>query len=148
MYRMDEPAGPNLDHQGLEVIDTEECWQLIAGAPVGRIAFVEAGDPMILPVNHAVVGRRVVFRTARGVALQQALNDRPVAFEVDGFDAASRTGWSVLVRGLATLAPDLEEEPVHLVPWADAIERDDWVGIVVEEISGRRIVAHRGTRDA
>ncbi|HUW02318.1 MAG TPA: pyridoxamine 5'-phosphate oxidase family protein [Acidimicrobiales bacterium] len=144
---MEDAAGPITDHQGLEVIDLDECWRLIAESPVGRIAFIEAGEPTVFPVNHTVVGRRVVFRTARGAALQQALHDRPIAFEVDAFDTGSLTGWSVLVRGMATTAPDLEEEPVHLVPWADSIERDDWVAVVAEEVTGRRIITHRGTQD-
>jgi nitroimidazol reductase NimA-like FMN-containing flavoprotein (pyridoxamine 5'-phosphate oxidase superfamily) len=141
---MDEATDPIVDHQGLEIIGAEECWNLIAQSPVGRIAFIERGEPTVFPVNHAVVGRRVVFRTARGAALHQALNDRPIAFEVDDFDTGSLTGWSVLVRGVATLAADLEDEPVDLVPWADSIDRDDWVAVVAEEVSGRRIVTHRG----
>ncbi len=144
---MDEAADPITDHQGLEVIDNDECWRLIGESPVGRIAFIEAGEPTIFPVNHTVVGRRVVFRTARGAALHQALSDRPIAFEVDGFDTGTLTGWSVLVRGTATTAPDLEDEPVHLVPWADSIERDDWVAVVAQEVTGRRIIAHRGPLD-
>jgi uncharacterized protein len=132
---------PSLDHQGLEVIAPEECWQLLADSPVGRVAFNEAGEPMVLPVNHAVVGHRVVFRTLRGSLLHEALMAEPVAFQVDGFDAIERTGWSVLVRGVADLAEDPDElEKLELHPWADAVEREDWVQIRAEEISGRRIV--------
>jgi nitroimidazol reductase NimA-like FMN-containing flavoprotein (pyridoxamine 5'-phosphate oxidase superfamily) len=107
---------------------------------VGRVAFVDAGEPVVLPVNHAVSGRRVVFRTARGALLHEALMDRPVAFEVDDFDAGRRTGWSVLVRGRATLADDTDElDALGLDAWADAVERDDWVTIVADEVTGRRI---------
>lgn len=131
----------SLDHQGLEVLSTDECWDLAASTPVGRVAFVEDGDPAIFPVNHAVVGHRVVFRTARGALLHEALMDRPVAFEVDGFDPAERSGWSVLVRGQAGLAEDADHlDDLGLDAWADAVERNDWVAIRVEEITGRRIV--------
>lgn len=141
---MSQPK-PSLDHQGLEVLSTDECWALVASSPVGRVAFVEAGDPTILPVNHAVVGHRVVFRTARGALLHEALMDRPVAFEVDDFDPDRRTGWSVLVRGLAALAEDTEElASLALDAWADAVERNDWVAILVEEITGRRIPHDQG----
>ena len=34
----------SLDHQGMEVLSPEECWELIKGVPVGRIAFVDAGE--------------------------------------------------------------------------------------------------------
>ena len=137
---MSQP-NPSLDHQGLEVLSTDECWELAASTPVGRVAFVEAGDPAIFPVNHAVVGHRVVFRTARGALLHEALMDRPVAFEVDGFDPDRRSGWSVLVRGQAGLADDADHlDDLGLDAWADAVERNDWVAIRVEEITGRRIV--------
>lgn len=138
---MDTTGPTSLDHQGLAIIAPEECWQLLADAPVGRVAFNEAGEPTVLPVNHAVVGHRIVFRTLRGSLLHEALMAEPVAFQVDSFDAIERTGWSVLVRGVADLAEDpatLDELELH--PWADSVERNDWVEIRAEEISGRRIV--------
>ena len=138
---MDRTARTSLDHQGLEIITPEECWQLLADAPVGRVAFNEAGEPMVLPVNHAVVGHRIVFRTLRGSLLHEALMAEPVAFQVDSFDVIERTGWSVLVRGIADLAEDPQElEQLELHPWADSVDRDDWVQIRAEEITGRRIV--------
>lgn len=141
---MESTARTSLDHQGLEVISPEECWQLLAAAPVGRVAFVEAGDPMILPVNHAVVGHSVVFRTLRGSLLHEALMAEPVAFQVDDFDVLARTGWSVLLRGVADLAEDPGTlEGLELHPWADTVERNDWVQIRPDEITGRRIV-HAG----
>lgn len=139
---MDTSGGRPLDHQGLEVLDPDECWELLRGTPVGRVAFVEDGELTVLPVNHAVVGHRVVFRTLRGSLLHEALMKEPVAFQVDDFDPANRTGWSVLVRGVADIvegdAEDLDAMELH--PWADSVDRDDWVQIQVDEISGRRIV--------
>ena len=138
---MGTPAERTIDHQGLQVLDVAECWELLATAPVGRVAFVERGEPMILPVNHAVLGHRIVFRTARGSLLHEALMREPVAFQVDGYDADARTGWSVVVRGVADLAVDPDAlAQLDLRPWADAVRRDDWVEVVVEEVSGRRIV--------
>lgn len=138
---MDSTGRSSLDHQGMEVIAPEECWQLLADTPVGRVAFNEAGEPMVLPVNHAVVGHRIVFRTLRGSLLHEALMAQPVAFQVDSFDVLERTGWSVLVRGVADLAEDPEElEKLELHPWADSVDREDWVQIRSEEISGRRII--------
>ena len=131
----------NVDHQGLEVLDAEECWELLASTPVGRVAFVQDGEPMVLPVNHAVVGRRVVFRTRPGSLLHEALMREPVAFQVDEFDPVRRSGWSVLVRGVADLAEDPDTLwATELDAWADAVERDDWVEIRAEEVTGRRIV--------
>lgn len=131
------------DHQGLEVLTTEECWSLLGTVPVGRVAFVEAGEPAVLPVNHAAVGHRVVFRTTQGLLLHEALMDRQVAFEVDDYDADGRSGWSVLVRGRATIADPDEEadlDQLSLDAWADSVERNDWVVILPDEVTGRRIV--------
>jgi len=131
----------NVDHQGLEVLDAEECWELLASIPVGRVAFVQAGEPMVLPVNHAVVGRRVVFRTRPGSLLHEALMREPVAFQVDDFDPVRRSGWSVLVRGVADLAEDPDALwSTELDAWADSVDRDDWVEIRADEVTGRRIV--------
>jgi uncharacterized protein len=138
---MDSTPRTSLDHQGLEVIPPEECWQLLRDAPVGRVAFVEAGDPMVLPVNHAVVGHRIVFRTLRGSLLHEALMAASVAFQIDGVDPVRRSGWSVLVRGVADLAEDPDElAKLELHPWADTVDRDDWVQIRPDEVTGRRIV--------
>ena len=76
---------PLLDHQGLEVLSSEECWQLVRDTPVGRVAFIESGDVVILPVNHGVLGHQIAFRTAKGAMLHEALLTRSVAFEVDAF---------------------------------------------------------------
>ena len=58
---MTQPSLP-LDHSGLGVLSTRECFDRIAGTPVGRIAFVSNGDPLILPVNHALDGDAVDCR--------------------------------------------------------------------------------------
>lgn len=137
---MDAAEGRNLDHQGLEVLDTAECWELLGRTPVGRVAFLEDGELTILPVNHAVVGHRVVFRTLKGSLLHEALMEEPVAFQVDEFDPATRTGWSVLIRGVAEVVADEDLGDVELHPWADGVDRDDWVQVQAQEITGRRIV--------
>jgi hypothetical protein len=125
-------SGP-IDHQGLQVLTASECWDLIRCTPVGRVAFVEDGQPTI------------VIRTAKGALLHTALMGRPVAFEVDGFDPDARTGWSVLVRAVAeTLRTDVDLEGLGLTPWADAIARDDAVVLLAEDVSGRRIVRDEG----
>jgi nitroimidazol reductase NimA-like FMN-containing flavoprotein (pyridoxamine 5'-phosphate oxidase superfamily) len=83
-----------LDHSGLGVLSNEECLRRLRAARVGRVAFVERGEPVILPVNHGLDGDAVVFLTAPGSKLVAADNELPVAFEVDGYDADRRAGWS------------------------------------------------------
>lgn len=141
---MDTSPTTAVDRSGLEVLAVEECLRLIDEAPVGRVAFVHDGVPTILPVNHRLAGWRVVFRTAYGSKLTAATMERPVAFEVDGYDPERRTGWSVLVRGSAEAVWSRESEAeldeLGLAPWADALERDRWVAIHPDEVTGRRIV--------
>jgi nitroimidazol reductase NimA-like FMN-containing flavoprotein (pyridoxamine 5'-phosphate oxidase superfamily) len=126
----------------LEVLSPPECWRLLCSAGVGRVAVAGAGGPEIFPVNFAVDGEAVVFRTARGTKLA-AIDDAPsVAFEADGFDFDDRTGWSVVVKGRATVvgAPGerarLDALPITL--WAPCA-KDTLVRIAAREVTGRRI---------
>lgn len=132
------------DRHGLEVLDYDTCLALVASQPVGRVGFVAAGVPVVLPVNHVVDRAVIAFRTAPGSKLDLAVMERPVAFEADHYDAADRSGWSVVVRGVARAVDDdatLARLEAHdLVPWADARERPHWVAVRADEVTGRRIV--------
>jgi len=133
-----------LDHAGLAVLPHEECLRRLRQAQVGRIAFIDQGEPVILPVNNRVDGDAVVFRTAPGAKLFAADTELPVAFEVDNFDADRRAGWSVVVRGTATIVDD-EAEIARLTllgvePWANLTERKNWVRIRAYSVTGREVV--------
>ena len=69
---------------------------------------------------------------------------RPVCFEVDHWDTMSHTGWSVLAKGVADEVLDAEEiaqlERLPVRPWSRPDLRDHWVRIMVEELTGRRVV--------
>ena len=140
----DGDAAAATDRQGLEILDSEACWRLLEETPIGRVAFVDAGEPSVLPVSHLVVDHTVVFRTRAGAKLTAALLAKPVAFEVDRWDEATRTGWSVLVKGVAGAVSEADElarlEALPLEPWADAVLRLAWVRIRPDEITGRRIL--------
>jgi len=131
------------DRLGLEVLPVEQCWELVSTSAVGRVAFVDAGEPTVLPVTHSVLGREIVFRSASGTKLAAAQMNAAVAFEVDGWDATTQQGWSVLVRGTAETVYD-EGEVAELdvrarAPWLDAAADGTWVRIRANEISGRRL---------
>jgi uncharacterized protein len=108
---------------GIEILDRDACLTLLAADVVGRLGIVDAGTPKILPVNYVLDGDAVVFRTASGTKLRVGPRS-PACFEIDTFDRASRTGWSVLVTGhLEEVGPlqhrlwsRLNELPVD--PWA------------------------------
>jgi uncharacterized protein len=126
----------------LEHIDAGRCWQLLASTPVGRIGVLNDSAPEIYPVNHAVDGQTVVFRTDPGTKLRGLLRSPAVCFEVDGVDAAEATGWSVLVKGRAEQIRDPDElravGRLPLQPWSLG-DKVQWIRIVPAEVTGRRI---------
>ena len=132
-----------LDRNGLEVLGPDECLALLASQPVGRLAHLHEGAPTILPITFVVSHGGVAFRTAAGSKLDTAMMGRPVAFEVDGFDTDRRTGWSVVLRGVAEYVEDhdrlAELEERDLRPWSAHAEDGAWVLVRADEISGRRL---------
>jgi nitroimidazol reductase NimA-like FMN-containing flavoprotein (pyridoxamine 5'-phosphate oxidase superfamily) len=139
--RSAEAALP-VDRTGIEVLTYLQCEELLERGVVGRIGMMIAGEPVILPVNYRYVSGSVVFRTARGEKSETAAMERPMAFEIDDWDAETEKGWSVLVKGTAHEV-DGDDDAVaaasDLQPWAKTAERDIWVRIVPNEITGRRI---------
>src|SRR5512132_2483010 len=57
--------------------------------------------PLALPVDRVVDQQSALFRTDAGTKLEVANRGARVGFEVNGIDVATRTGWSVPVRGEA-----------------------------------------------
>jgi len=133
----------DVDWSGLEILSIDECREHLEYESVGRIGFVDAGSPVILPVNYTMDGHAPVFRTAAGSKLSVGMMQRPVCFEIDNWDRANHTGWSVLAKGIADEVLDedevarLQELPVR--PWSRPDLRDHWIRIMVEELTGRRI---------
>ena len=138
-------AENNLDHAGLEILTVDECRQLLAEAGVGRLAFVERGEPTILPVNIGMWEHKVVFSTAEGSKLDAALMRQPVAIEVDGIDAVTHSGWSVLAKGVADLVDDGREidalDRLSVQAWVRPGVPKRWVAVRIDELTGRRIPA-------
>jgi hypothetical protein len=127
----------------LEDLDTDECLRLIATQGIGRVAFIVDGEPMVLPVNFALVDDAVVFRTALGSAFDLLVRGTDVAFEVDQADPAYHSGWSVVGRGTAEglegRVRGLELDRLALRPWGLTVG-PGWIGIRLRELTGRRIV--------
>jgi nitroimidazol reductase NimA-like FMN-containing flavoprotein (pyridoxamine 5'-phosphate oxidase superfamily) len=140
-----------VDHEGLEIMPPRVCDELLAASEVGRVAFLDAGAPVIFPVNFQFHEGHIVFRTSPGSKLQAAGRRYEVAFEIDDWDAGRRTGWSVIVRGTAEeVASEGDLEVLFglgLRPWADQTERLQWVRIVPNDITGRRIPNRRAADD-
>ena len=113
-------------------------------SPIGRVGFVVAGRPQVLPVTFASdPDGVVVFRTTSD-SLLVSVASKPVVFEVDGVDAAARSGWSVCVHGFAREVTD-QDDPIArrllecgVVSWAPGA-RDRWFAVIPHEITGRSI---------
>ena len=133
------------DHAGLETIPLDDCLRLLASVPLGRIGFLSDGEVVVLPVNHAVAGQDVVFRTTLGSKLSAAESENAVTFEADHYDPRCRAGWSVLVTGRAEMVYDDAEiaalDRLGLEPWPDAVDRSFWVRIRATALTGRRLRA-------
>lgn len=129
----------------IEVIDREECVRLLGTQSVGRFVVVDHGRPHIVPVNYAMDGDAVVFRTAPGTKLDGASRS-DAAFEVDQLDAESHTGWSVVVHGLAQEVTSLDRP--DLVARVAALPIDLWapgdkphiVRLEARTVTGRRVL--------
>lgn len=132
----------NVDRNGLEVLDREECLRLLSNCHVGRLALSIDALPVILPVNFVVHDDKVVFRTAAGTKLSAAARSAVVAFEVDNIEPLRHEGWSVLVTGRAHEISDpavvRELSRLPLRPWAPG-SRDHFIAIDTERVSGRRL---------
>ena len=101
------------DRPVLVDLDEATCWELMATAGIGRLVWVDADGPVAVPVNIAVSDGAVVVRTAAYSAMAREVDDSRVALEVDDLDHETRTGWSVLVRGVARVLfePAPEDAP-------------------------------------
>jgi nitroimidazol reductase NimA-like FMN-containing flavoprotein (pyridoxamine 5'-phosphate oxidase superfamily) len=130
-----------LDQGGLQILASGDCLALLATTPLGRIVFTDRALPAIQPVNFILVDGDVVIRTSPESRLATAARDTVVAFEVDDFDAAERTGWSVVLIGKARTVTDPGElaalRGLPLAPWAPG-PRGHYIRIHPEIISGRR----------
>jgi uncharacterized protein len=131
-----------MDHAGLETLSFDTCLELLASVHLGRIGFQADGELVILPVNHVMDGQDVVFRTSRGSKLAAAGEQGLVAFEVDSYDPPSRSGWSVLVTGRATVVyedPEIRQlDQLGLDQWSADVAHPFWIRIRPTSMTGRR----------
>jgi nitroimidazol reductase NimA-like FMN-containing flavoprotein (pyridoxamine 5'-phosphate oxidase superfamily) len=129
----------------LEELSADECFTLIEQETVGRLVYVDDLGPAAVPVNYALAGHGIVFRSEAGSKIA-ALREHDVAFEVDHIDGISHSGWSVLVRGTSE---EVEFEHLHELlsridrgyvplPWKKGIHKI-WVVITPKVITGRRL---------
>ncbi|MFF4760088.1 pyridoxamine 5'-phosphate oxidase family protein [Streptomyces sp. NPDC001292] len=131
------------DNDGFRSMDRQECLRLMAEVPVGRVVYTRHALPAVLPVNFALAAdASVLLRTSAGSDLVRAVDGVVVAFEADAFDAESRSGWSVVVTGRATVVTDpveherlLRTGPRSWMP----IDEDVFIRIEATMVTGREL---------
>ena len=95
----------------IEELDEDQCLSLISGGGIGRIAYASRFGPAVLPVNYALRGGAVVFRTAANGPLDEDLRtgidgaDYKVAFEIDSIDRPPSAAGACSSRALPTTSP-------------------------------------------
>jgi uncharacterized protein len=125
------------------VLSREECLGLLASNRFGRLA-VAMDAPVIRPVNYVFDERSqsVAFRTADGSKFHALLINGNAAFEIDGVDPDSRTGWSVIIVGMTeevTRPSELRRlDRLGLETWTPG-PKAHWMRIRAWTVSGRRI---------
>jgi uncharacterized protein len=129
-----------------EVLDPQQCWELLRSVEVGRLAVAAAGDIDIFPLNFVVDDGAVLFRTAEGTKLVEVVLAGRVAFEADGYDPANGRAWSVVIKGAAELIDRWAEihraQDLPLFPW-NASPKERFVRIVPDRLTGRRFTVAR-----
>ena len=137
----DPNAGEHQQAYEVENLDPHECWRLLRGVSVGRLAVWVDDHPDIFPINFAVDHGTVVFRSKAGTKVAAALSESPVALEADGFDAETATAWSVVIRGNAEEIRSgselIDTIDLPLFPW-QAGDKGRFIRIVPTTTSGRR----------
>jgi nitroimidazol reductase NimA-like FMN-containing flavoprotein (pyridoxamine 5'-phosphate oxidase superfamily) len=112
-----------------------------SGEHVGRLVISLGGEPFVFPLNYALDGDAVVFRTHAGTKLS-GITRSLATFEVDCIDASGQ-GWVVSVEGLAQEV--LDADPASLRARIDALWIESWAGGVRSHVVRITPYAVRGT---
>lgn len=128
----------------LSELNRAECYSLMTGPQVGRLAYCDSLGPMAVPVNFALAGEDVVVRMEPTNTLLRT-GQPLVAFELDHVDEETGEGWSVVVRGpiaevdndaVPALLRELGAGPPR--PWAEGVH-NVWLRITSKVVTGRRL---------
>ncbi|HEX6448235.1 MAG TPA: pyridoxamine 5'-phosphate oxidase family protein [Trebonia sp.] len=117
------------DQAGRAVVELggPKCWKLLESVPLGRVVFSERAMPAIQVVSHLVDDGAIIVRSPHGTAIAGTGKGTVVCYEADDMDPDRRTGWSVVVTGLARLISDPATAARYsrLLPsWAPGIPGD------------------------
>jgi hypothetical protein len=142
----DEERGETVDNTpaaqpALVELSPYECWQLVEEPiPIARVVWTDGRAASIVPVNYAVADGALWFQSTPGSRLARECDERQVLVEIDSVDAATRSGWSVIVSGVAQNvdADDVPNFLGELQVWPRG-PRSTFVRVHPDEITGRRL---------
>jgi nitroimidazol reductase NimA-like FMN-containing flavoprotein (pyridoxamine 5'-phosphate oxidase superfamily) len=119
-----------------------DCWALLESEEVARIAWNGREGVAIVPVNYTVGAGALWCRTSPDTALARECGGQRIVIEVDHLEAATRSGWSVVVSGVGELVdaaevPEMLADP-HVWP---AVTRSLFVRVEPVDVTGRKLLA-------
>lgn len=128
---VEEPRHPGREGTSdrvLRPLPRERALRLLGTVPMGRIAFTSRAMPAIRPVNHIVDDGRIIIRSQAGgsiVTATDAERGSVVSYEADNLDNENRTGWTVMVTGLARIVDDPVQADAYreeLPTWVEGMD--------------------------
>jgi uncharacterized protein len=142
----DPDLTPGPPRPRLTSLSRPECLTLLAANSFGRVivTFGREHRPLIRPVNYVFDGpsQSVVFRTAPGTKLHALLHSRSACFEIDAIDDMARSGWSVIVYGIAETVRDPGDIRRLEACGLDSLAlgpRPEWIRVRATTVTGMRI---------
>lgn len=134
-----------MSESSTEILTEDECLSLLTRSTIGRLGVVVDGYPVIHPVNYALDGDRITFRTGPGTKFDAARYGK-ASFQVDQMELPGHSAWSVLVLGEAVVADVTDPETARRLRdlGITSMEPGDkplWVQLVPHRITGRRVIA-------
>lgn len=125
----------------LVALSPYECWRLVEQPiPIARVVWTDGSSASIVPVNYTVADGALWFQSTPGSRIARECDGRQVLVEIDSVDTATRSGWSVIVTGVATNveADDVPNFLGELEVWPRG-PRTRFVRVQPDEITGRRL---------
>ena len=125
-------------------IEPSRCLALLEALPYGRLATVDAGEPVLAVVNHIVEDGDIYIRTRPDARLARLTEGGRVAhavFEVDSAFPAAQSAWSVMARGRLIREHGEKRSAAlrsRLTTWTQG-ERDVVLHLQVEQLTGRAV---------
>lgn len=123
----------------VEELEPAQCFHLLAGSSLGRLAVEDESGVDVFPVNYLVHENSIYFRSGPGTKLIRLTGAPHVAFEVDGQE--HDLTWSVVVKGVAHRLDSDEEIRASGIGEgrsAHPSEKLNYIRVRPQQISGRR----------